>query len=76
MSTAAQADTAEVSRYLNNFSVMPDWNGTVNKATAKALLYHEWVFCNGIIRDIRSKHLGCGVYKVFTIERTTSKEGS
>ena len=60
------ADAQEVSRTLHNLSVYRDWNTTVDRATAKALLEYEWVFCNGYMRDIRVKHLGLGVYKVFT----------
>jgi hypothetical protein len=56
----------EVTRFLHNFSTCPGWNGTVDKPTAKKLLESEWVFCNGTMRDIRAKHLGLGVYKVFT----------
>jgi hypothetical protein len=62
-------DDSEVTRYLHNFSVCPGWNGTVSKAIAKRLLESEWVFCNGDMRDIRAKHLGCGVYKVYTEQR-------
>jgi hypothetical protein len=64
------ANDSEVSRYLNNFSVIPGWNGTVDRATAKKLLMSEFVFCNGDVRGIRAKHIGCGVYKVYTEMRT------
>lgn len=63
------AESAEVTRWLNNLSVMPSWNGTTSKAVAKSLLEPEWVFCNGDIRDVRVKHLGLGVYKVWTEQR-------
>ena len=62
-------DETEVSRHLNHASVMPGWNATMNRATAKRLLESEWVFCNGDMRDIRVKHLGLGVYKVYTEQR-------
>lgn len=64
--SANTVDPKEVARYLHNFSSMPSWNGTVNQATARELLKHECVFCRGDIRDIRTKHLGLGVYKVYT----------
>jgi hypothetical protein len=57
---------SEYSRHLNNLSVCPDWNTTVDKTMAKALLESDFVFCNGLIRYIRSKHLGCGVYRIYT----------
>lgn len=62
-------DLAEVSRHLHNFSTMPDWSFTTNRATAKKMLESEWVFCNGDMRDIKVKHLGLGVYKVYTEQR-------
>ncbi len=63
------ADSLEVSRILGNLSSMPGWNTTTDKATAKKVLESEWVFCNGDMRDIRVKHLGLGVYKIFSEEK-------
>ncbi len=67
--TLTTEDSTEVTRWLHNLSVNPGWNGTTNKAVARALLETEWVFCNGDIRDIRVKSLGLGVYKVWTETR-------
>jgi len=64
--TLSPEDAAEVSRFQHNLASMPGWNGTTNRAVAKALLETEWLFCRGDIRDIRVKHLGLGVYKVYT----------
>lgn len=60
---------SEITRHLHNFSVMPGWNSTANKEVARKLLESEWVFCNGDMRDIRVKHMGLGVYKVYTEQR-------
>ena len=60
------ADAAKVHDILCTMSSLPLWNTTTDKATAKAVLETEFVFCYGEIRDIRVKHLGIGVYKVFT----------
>lgn len=65
----AVANDTEVSRCLHNFSVFAGWNTTTDKATAKKLLESEWVFCNGDMRDIRTKHLGLGIYRVYTEQR-------
>ena len=59
----------DVRRFLGNASTNPNWNTTTDKATAKKVLEHEWVFCNGLIRDICVKYLGLGVYKIYTQER-------
>jgi len=69
MKTLPSDISSEVSRHLHNFSVNPGWTSTTSKDVAKGLLESEWVFCNGRMRDIRAKHLGLGVYKVFTEER-------
>lgn len=62
------ADPSEVSRHLGNLSSIPGWNLTTDRATARAVLEHEWVFCRGDRRDIRVTHLGLGVYKVYTVK--------
>lgn len=59
----------EVNRILNNLSSFALSNTTCDKATAKAVLEHEYVFCRGDMRDIRVKHLGVGVYKVYSEQR-------
>jgi hypothetical protein len=59
----------EVARHLSNLSSVPGWNLTTDKVTARALLAHEWVFCQGDMRDICVRHLGLGVYKVWTEPR-------
>lgn len=63
------ADPIEVSRILNCLSSHAGWNTTTDKATARAVLESEWVFCNGDMRDIRVKHLGVDVCKVYSEER-------
>jgi len=59
-------DMGEEHRHLSNFSSMPEWHTTADRSMAKALVSHETVFCNGLLRYIRCKHLGAGVYKVYT----------
>ncbi len=69
MKPALVPDAAEVTRIFHNLCVMPSWSTTTNRATAKRVLESEWVFCNGDMRDIRVKHLGLGVYKVYSEPR-------
>ena len=69
MSASKPADPAEVSRWLHNLASFPGWSGTTDRATAKALLESEWLFCHGDMRDIRVKHMGLGVYRVWTEAR-------
>ena len=56
----------EAARILENLSSMAGFNTTTDKATARAVIEHQWIFCHGEIRDIRTKHLGVGVYKIFS----------
>lgn len=56
----------EYQRILNNLSSVPEYHITTDKITAKKLLESESVFCNGDLRNIKVKHLGLGVYKVFS----------
>ena len=62
-------DEAEINRHITNFSVAERYSVIGTKAVAKRLLETEFVFCNGDMRDIRVKHLGLGVYKVYTEQR-------
>lgn len=59
----------EVHRLLNVFSSFASATSTVGPDVAEALLKQEFVFCHGDIRDIRTKHLGLRVYKVYTEAR-------
>jgi hypothetical protein len=59
-------DPAEVRRILSNLSSMPGHTTTTDRATARELVSHEFVFCGGLVRRILVKHLGVGVYKVYT----------
>lgn len=68
MSGKKQADPARVSQIINFLCGMPGGHTTDNLATAKAVLEHDTIFCNGLLRQIRTKHLGCGVYRIFTEE--------
>lgn len=61
-------DQSEVSRILSNLSSMPGHTTTGNKALAAELVGHDFLFCNGELRYIRAKHLGAGVYRIYTEE--------
>ena len=63
---AKQIDVVEEMRILSNLGSMPGHTTTVDRAMAKALVFHETVFCGGYLRNIRAKHLGVGVYKIYT----------
>ncbi len=63
-----ESDIANLQTYMNNMASMPSWSTTTDRATAQALLKYEWIFCRSDRRDIRVKHLGLGVYKVYTVK--------
>lgn len=67
--SVAQVNPREVSRLLNCLSGIPLFTTTTDKATARKVLESEFVFCNGLMRDIKVKHLGVGVYKLYSKER-------
>lgn len=56
-----------------NFYTMPQvTNTTMDKKNLKELLLHSegWIMACGHLWDIKSKHLGAGVYRVTLKERT------
>ena len=59
---------SEYQRILSNLSSMALFNTTTDKVTARKVLESEFVICQGVIRFIQVKHLGLGVYKVYTIK--------
>ena len=65
----AQVNQQEVSRLLNCLSGMALFTTTTDKTTARKVLESEFVFCNGLIRNIKVKHLGVGIYKLYSEER-------
>lgn len=75
MSAPAIVDPTEVTRqqeahrHMHNLCSMATYSATMDKATAKQLLQVEWVFCHGEARNIKVKHLGLGVYKVYSEPR-------
>ena len=62
---------AETERALYNLCSMAAANGTLTRRQLRALLLSSggWITCRGHIRDIRSKQLGAGVYRVWTEAR-------
>jgi hypothetical protein len=62
-------DQAEYEYCLRGLSSMPAWNTTTTKEVARKLLKSELIVCNGDIRDVKVKHLGLGVYKVYSEAR-------
>jgi len=59
---------SEVSRHLNNFSSVPMWNTTMNKAEVEFLFteYSGTVFCGGRLRTIHADPITDNVFKVYT----------
>lgn len=59
---------AETERVYGFLSGMAAGHSTLETKQVRALLSHTggWLFCNGHMRDICSKHLGVGVHKVWT----------
>lgn len=57
----------EVHRIMSFLCSMAAATSTTDRKTAKEILMSETLFCNGELREIKVKHLGVGVYKVFTV---------
>lgn len=51
-----------------NFALNPNFQTTMTRQQLSKLLLDSGgnLFCRGYLRDIKSKHLGAGVYKVWT----------
>lgn len=70
MKPLTPTESAEVNHLIQFFSGFAIGTTTTTKRIAHGLLQHEFVFCRGDMRDFRVKHLGVGVYKVWTEARS------
>ena len=67
------ANLSEVRRIRCNLSSMEAYRTETDRPTAKAILMDGFVICNGYNRNVRTKHLGCGVYEVFSVAQEKLK---
>lgn len=64
--------TTEVNRTIDHLVAFPrDAKPTVGRDTLRSLLLYTegWVMANGLMYDVRSEHLGAGIYRVWLEER-------
>ena len=72
----AAAVQAEANRIANLLASSSDAHTTAKRAVLSRLLLDTpgWLFCRGVPRDIRSRSLGAGVYKIWTEAQASGRD--